>query len=182
MRTRIILSILLVTILFSGCKNKKSIDNLEVVSPVVVDESFKVVLNVIVKKDDDFALFYTEDGTVNFHKIKPIWQGVKGSESQQDVTFILPDDVYPTQFRFDLGLRKDQDNIVIEGVKMTKKGKTFEAYGTKFFEFFRVDETLCSVDLATGTITAILKDGSDTKTACIYPQQDILGPELNKLN
>ena len=51
MKTRIILSILLVTVFFTGCKNDKSIDSLEVVKPEVVDNSFKVILKVIVKKD-----------------------------------------------------------------------------------------------------------------------------------
>lgn len=180
MKTRIILSILLVTVFFTGCKNDKSIDSLEVVKPEVVDNSFKVILKVIVKKDDDFALFYTEDGTINFFDVKPIWQGVKGSENEQEVTFLLPEGVYPTQFRFDLGLKKDQDDIIMKGVKMIYKGKTFEAYGPKFFQYFRADENLCTADVATGTLKAIVKDGK-IKTACLYPQQDILGPELIKL-
>jgi hypothetical protein len=181
MKTRIILSILLVTVFFTGCKNDKSVDSLEVVKPEIVDNSFKVILKVIVKKDDDFALFYTEDGTINFFDVKPLWLGVKGSETEQDVTFTLPDGVYPTQFRFDMGLKKDQDDIVIKGVKMTYQGKVFDASGPRFFQFFRADENLCTADVATGTIKAILKEGSNVKTSSIYPQQDILGPELVKL-
>ena len=181
MKTRIILSILLVAVFFTGCKDDKSVDSLEVVKPEVADNTFKVTLKVIVKKDDDFSLFFTEDGSINFFDVKPIWQGVKGSDSEQDVTFTLPEGTYPTQFRFDLGLKKDQEDIVIKGVKMTYKGKSFEAFGTKFFQYFRADENLCTADVATGTIKAILKEGSNVKTASIYPQQDILGPELVKL-
>ena len=180
MKTRIILSILLVTVFLTGCKHDKSVDSLEVVKTEVVDSSFKVILKVIIKKDDDFALFFTEDGTINFFDVKPIWQGVKGSENAQDITFTLPEGAYPTQFRFDLGLKKDQDDIVMKGVKMTYKGKTFEAYGSKFFTYFRADENLCTADVTTGTIKAIVKDGK-VKTASLYPQQDILGPELIKL-
>lgn len=180
MKTRIILSILLVTVFFTGCKNDKSVDSLEVVTPELVDNSFKVTLKVIVKKNDDFALYFTEDGSVNFFDVKPIWQGVKGSESEQDITYTLPEGTYPTQFRFDLGLKKDQEDVVVKGVKMTYKGKSFEAFGTKFFQYFRADENQCTADVTTGVFKAVVKDG-ERKIPSIYPHQAILGPELVKL-
>jgi hypothetical protein len=171
---------LLITVFFTGCKDDKSVDSLDVVKPEVVDNSFKVTLKVIVKKNDDFALYFTEDGSINFFDVKPIWQGVKGSDSEQDVSFTLPEDAYPTQFRFDLGLKQDQEDIVIKGVKMTYQGKTFEANGARFFQFFRADENQCTADVATGTIKAVVKDGV-RKGPSLYPHQTILGPELLKL-
>lgn len=180
MKTRIILSILLVTVFFTGCKNDKSVDSLDVVKPEVVDNSFKIVLKAIIKKDDDVALYYTEDGTTNFYDVKPIWQGVKGSENEQEITYTLPADVYPTQIRFDLGLKKDQEDITVKGVRMTYLGKTFEAYGPKFWLFFRDDKNQCTVDINTGIVKAVVKDG-ERKMPSICPQQDVLGPELVKL-
>lgn len=180
MKTRIILPILLVTVFFTACKNDKSVDSLDVVKPEVVDNSFKIVLKAIVKKDDDIALYYTEDGTTNFFDVKPIWQGVKGSENEQEITYTLPADAYPTQIRFDLGLKKDQEDITVKGVKMTYKGKTFEAYGQKFWLFFRDDKNQCNANINTGVVTAVVKDG-ERKMPSICPQQDVLGPELVKL-
>jgi hypothetical protein len=180
MKTKIILSLLLVTVFFTGCKDDKSVESLDVIKPEVVDNSFKVTLKVIVKKNDDFALYFTEDGSTNFFDVKPIWQAVKGSETEQDITYTLPEEVYPTQFRFDLGMKQDQEDIVIKGVKMTYKGKTFEANGIKFFQFFRADENQCTADVNTGLIKAVVKDGQ-RKMPSIYPHQDILGPELIKL-
>ncbi len=180
MKTRIILSILFVATVFTGCKNDKSVDSLEVVKPEVVDNSFKVALRVIVKKDDDFALYFTEDGSTNFYSVKPMWQGVKGSENEQEVVYTLPEDVYPTQIRFDLGLKKDQEDITVKGVKMTYQGKTFEAYGPKFWLFFRDDLNQCKADINTGLVKAAVENG-ERKVPSICPQQDILGPELIKL-
>lgn len=181
MKTRIILSLLLITVFFTGCKDEKSIDNLETVTPEkIVDNGFKFTLKVIVKKDDDFALYYTEDGSIDFTKVQPIWQGVKGSENEQEITYTLPEDVYPTQFRIDLGMKQNQEDIIIKGVKMDYKGKTFQANGPQFFQFFRADENQCTADVATGTIKAVVKDGV-RKQPSIYPHQDILGPELTKL-
>ena len=89
MKTRIILSILLVTVFFAGCKKDNSVDSLEVVKPEVkaVDNSFKVTLNVTVKKDDTFSLYYSEDGSTDFTKIPPLWMVVKGNPAQQNVVF-----------------------------------------------------------------------------------------------
>jgi hypothetical protein len=179
MKTRIILSILLVTVFFIGCKNDKSVDSLDVVKPEVVDNSFKVALKVIVKKDDDFALYFTEDGSTNFFDVKPIWHGVKGSENGQEVVYTLPADVYPTQIRFDLGMKKDQEDITVKGVRMTYQGKTLEFYGPKFWLYFRDDKNQCNADISTGIVTAVIKDG-ERKVPSICPQQDVLGPELLK--
>ena len=112
---RKLFAILIVFTIFS-CKDEKSIDNLEVVKPeAVVDPNFKVTVNVIVKKDDDFCLFYTEDGTADF-KGDPIWTGVKGNESVQPIVYTLPKDIYPTQLRLDFGLKKDQEDIVFKSL------------------------------------------------------------------
>ena len=176
MKTRIILSILLVTVFFTGCKNDKSVDSLEVVTPEVVDNTFKVTLKVIVKKDDDFSLYFTEDGSINF-KDQPIWQGVKGSESLQDVVYVLPEGTYPTQLRLDFGLKQDQEDITLKSVKMEYKGKTREILGAELINFFRADDTKCTFDPSTGLIKAI----SQPKAPSLYPQEANLGPEIAKL-
>ena len=93
------------TILFS-CKNETPIDDLEVVTPEAAKVNlnfFKVTLNVIVKKDDDFALFYTTDGTTDF-KTAPIWQAIKGNSDVQEIKYNLPQNILPTQLRLDLSL------------------------------------------------------------------------------
>lgn len=176
MKTRIILSILLVTVFFTGCKNDKSVDSLEVVTPEVVDNTFKVTLKVIVKKDDDFSLYFTEDGTINF-KDEPIWQGVKGNESLQDVVYVLPEGVYPTQLRLDFGLKQDQEDITLKSVKMEYKGKTREILGAELINFFRADDNKCTFDSSTGLIKAI----GQPKARSLYPQETNLGPEIAKL-
>jgi hypothetical protein len=180
MKAKFVLLIVLFSSILIGCKDEKSVDNLEVVKHEVADDLFRVTLKVIVKKQDDFALFYTEDGSVNFFDVKPIWQGVKSSDVEQDVTFVLPQDVYPSQLRFDLGLKEDQEDIVLKGVKMTYKGNVFEAYGTEFFTYFRADENQCKIDPSSGLVTANVENGK-RKVPSIYPHQAILGQKLENL-
>ena len=181
MKTNIVIALVVLSTFILGCKNEKSIDDLEVVTPVALDNNFKVTIKVIAKVQDDFALYFTEDGSINFFDVKPIWQGVKASDSEQDVTFTLPDGVYPTQLRFDLGLKKNQEDIIIKGAKLSYKGKNFETSGPDFFNYFRADENQCTADISSGTIKAVVKDGV-RKGPSLYPIQDILGKKLLELS
>ncbi len=179
MKTRIILSVLLVTTLFTGCKNDKSVDSLDVVKPEAIDNSFKVTLDVIVKKDDDFSLFYTEDGSIDFKGV-PIWLGVKGSDGVQQVVYTLPQDVFPTELRLDFGMKKDQEDIVLRSVNLEYKGKKRTIAGSELGNFFRPDDSKCSFDPGTGIIKAVVQDGV-RKYPSLYPHEANLKPEIEKL-
>ena len=179
MRTKFfILAIVLVGI-FSSCKNEKSVDSLEVVQPEIIDNNFKVTLGVIVKKDDDFSLFYTEDGSIDF-KGEPLWIGVKGSDDLQQVVFNLPNDVFPTELRLDFGMKKDQEDIILKSVILEYKGNKKEIIGANLITFFRADENKCSFDPNTGLIKAVIKDGI-RQFPSLYPQEANLKPEIEKL-
>jgi hypothetical protein len=180
MKTKLIFGLLILTTLFVGCKNEKSVDDLEVKSNEVVDNTFKITLKAIVKKQDDFALFFTQDGSINFFAVKPMWQGVKASETEQDIVFTLPPDSYPTQIRFDLGLKADQGDVIIKGIKMTCKGKVFEANGPSFFTYFRAAEAQCTADASTGTVKSIVTKDGTRICPSLYPLE-ALKPELEKL-
>lgn len=171
--------ILIVFTIFS-CKDEKSIDSLEVVKPeAVIDNDFKITVNVIVKKDDDFCLFYTEDGTSDF-KNEPIWTGIKGSESVQPIVYTLPKEVFPTQLRLDFGLKKDQEDIVFKSIVLEYKGKNREISGSELVKFFRADEKTCKFDASTGIIKAAVKDGVRVYPS-LYPIEENLGAEIKKL-
>jgi hypothetical protein len=180
MKLKTLLIIGIISLFTIGCKNEKTSESLEVVAPETKDNIFRVTLKVIASKDDDFALFYTEDGSINFFDVKPVWQGVKGSETEQEVMFQLPDGVYPTQLRFDLGLNKDQSDIIIKGVKFSYNDKEFVANGAEFFNYFRADENQCTADPLTGVIKANVVNG-ERKGPSLYPHQDILGAKLPEL-
>jgi hypothetical protein len=176
MKTKLILLLLISITTFSSCKNDKSETKNNEDTSEVISNNFKVTLKLIIKKDDDFALFFTEDGSINF-KDDPIWHGVKGSESLQDVVFELPEGSYPTQLRMDLGIKKDQEDITLKSVKMEYKGKTREIVGAELINFFRADDSKCTFDPATGLIKAV----GPTKAPSLYPQEANLGPEIAKL-
>jgi hypothetical protein len=179
MKTKFITILLLITTIF-GCKDEKSVDNLEIVKPDVIDNSFKVTLDVIVKENDDFSLFYTEDGSTDFTKIEPIWISVKGSESSQKVIYSLPEDVIPTQLRLDFGINKNQKDIVLNNVSMNYKGKTKTIGCPNLVSFFRADDSKCTFDHVTGKIVAKIVDGK-IQYPSLYPHETVLQPEIEKL-
>lgn len=180
MKTKFIAVLVLLTAFISGCKDEKSVDNLDVVKSEVIDNSFKVTLDVIVKENDDFSLFYTEDGSTDFTKIKPIWMSVKGSETSQKVIYSLPEDVIPTQLRLDFGINKIQKDVVLNSVTMEFKGKSKTIGCPELVSFFRADENKCTFDHVTGLIKAKNIDGV-RQFPSLYPHEKALGAELEKL-
>jgi len=178
MKTRILSSILLLAVFLTGCKNEKPIDSLDVVKTEEAVKIFQITLDVTVKKNDDFALFYTEDGSINFTG-NPIWIGVKGSETSQKVVFNLPEDVIPTNLRLDFGISKDQEPMTINNFKMTYAGKTFEAPGATFFQYFRPNEECTQVDKVKALVIPVKKEGKYFGPS-FYPEI-ALSEEIGKL-
>ena len=178
MRTKIFIAAILLAGIFTSCKKEKSVDSLDVVKPEVVDNNFQVTLDIIVKKNDDFALFYTEDGTADF-KEAPIWIGVKGNEALQKVVFNLPKNTIPTHLRIDFGINKDQEPMTIINYKMTYAGKTFETPGASFFRYFRPNEECTQIDKEKGLIIPV-KKGEKYFGPSFYPEQ-LLCDEIVKL-
>ena len=179
MKTKVLSLLIVMAIVFTGCKNDKSVDSLEVKKAEVVDKTFKVTLKIIVKRDDDFSLFYTEDGSADF-KGEALWLGVKGSSDEQEVTFTLPEDVIPTQLRLDFGMKQDQEEIILKGFKFDYQGKTFEKSGPEMAVYFTPDLTKCTFDPATGIIKAVVKDGK-AQFPSLYPQVDAMKIALDNL-
>lgn len=178
MRNRILLAFILMSSIFIGCKNEKSVDQLDVVNPVVADNIFKVTIESIVKKDDDYSLYYTDGSSPDFKE--PLWTGVKGSENAQKTLFSIPDENFPSELRLDFGMKKDQEDIVLKSIVLEYNGKKREIIGAEIGTYFRADDNKCTFDPATGIIKALVKDGV-RQNPSLYPQEKVLNQEIDKL-
>ena len=178
MKTKSIL-VLLLAIIFVSCKNDTKENSKQEPTVESQENTFKVTVSAIAKKDDDFCLLYSEDGTIDF-KDGAVWQHLKGSENEQQVVFNLPKDAYPTQLRVDFGINKEQEDIVLKAIVLEYNGKKKEIHGDELRLLFRPDESKCTFDPLTGIIKAIVKDGQK-QSPSFYPQEANLGPELIKL-
>lgn len=179
MKTKFIAILLLITTIFS-CKNdsnneKSNVEN----NQTGVTKNVKITLNVVVKKDDNFQVYYTEKSSNDFNEKESVWVEVKGSENPQDVVFNIPEDVIPTMFRLDFGVNQKQEDIKLNGVNIEYLGKSFKTQIPLLANYFR-PEPSTSIDFKTGIIKAIIKDGKRQEPA-LYPHETVLQPEIEKL-
>lgn len=179
MKTKFITLFILMSFAFIGCKNEKSVDSLEVIKPESIDTTFKVTLEVLAKKDDNFQVYYTEASSEIFTEEKSVWVAVKGMETSQKVVLSLPKDVVPALVRLDFGLNKEQGDIVLSEVDLDYLGNKFVAKGAVIGNYFRpLDPT--KLDISTGIITATDKNGNRVEPV-LYPHEIPLGEEILKL-
>ena len=169
---------LLVTVFMFSCKNEPKTDEPKT-DVEVKSNAFKVTLNLLIKKNDTIHLYYTQDNTINFNEENSIWTAVGGKEVPQNVTFELPEDVYPTQFRFDLGVNKENEKIVLKGVTFNYLDKEFDINEKSIFNYFRVNTDNSNIDLTTSELSR--KDPKVGAGPCLYPLEVQLKTELDKL-
>jgi hypothetical protein len=134
-----------------------------------VNEFFSVEVEALASKSDDFAMYFSEDGTSNFKDINAVWHGIKGG-TEEVVPFILTEEKIPTHIRLDFGL-KNQDSVVVKNIKLDYFGNSLEIKGSDFFNYFIKDEQfITKTDGNKGTLTILSKEGV-YKTPYYYPTQ-----------
>jgi hypothetical protein len=177
MKTKFLTGILIAFALFS-C-NKEAKQKEADVKETPVAEVVKVTLDLTFTKDDSFHLFFTEDGTNNFAEENSVWIEVKGSPTSQKVVFTLPEATSPTQLRLDFGLNKEQGDITITNFHIDYFGKTFDAPGAAFFNFFGPNEAITKIDKEKGLIMPV-KDQAQYFGPSFY-SMPALNDELAKM-
>lgn len=181
MKIKILLGIILASTLFVGCKNDKTADGEKATAEAPKEEAienFRVTLNVVAKKGDDFQIYYIQNPSETFSEEKSLWFQLKGSDKPQDIVFNLPKDIVPSSVRLDFGLNKDQESITLNSVDMEFFDKKFSAKGIDLGKYFSPLEPT-KIDFATGVMTAIDKTGKKVEPA-LQPQET-LNQEIGKL-
>jgi hypothetical protein len=162
-----ILAILIISMSFVGCKDEKKAE--EEQAPKV-DNFFKATFDLVIKKDDDLHLYYTEDGTLNFNEKNSVWAHVKGSDAVQAVTFNLPEGAVPTHLRVDFGsgVNEQQSDVEIKTFTMNYFDKKVVANGLSFFDYFYINESNTAVDKGTSILKRL--DKKQNGGPMVYPQ------------
>jgi len=170
MKNKVLAIFILMLATVVGCKDEKSSG--------AEDNNFKITIESVVKKKDDYSLYYTDKTSPDFKEA--LWTGVEGSDSAQKTTFVIPNQAFPSEIRLDFGMNKDQEDIVLKSVLLECNGKKREFAGPELGTYFRADETKCTFDPATGTIKAVIKDGV-RQNPSLYPHDKVLKAEIEKL-
>ncbi len=165
-----IVIVLLISITFLQTSCKKGGETTEVKTPT--KQNFSVEILAQSSKKDDFAVYYTEDGTINFDSNKVLWHGVKPGVNEK-IVFDFPEEKLPTAIRLDFGMNKEQDSVVISKVKIAYLDENFEFNGSDFFNFFIQDKQFkVNTNTKNGTLT-LYKNGATYSTPYFYPRGEL---------
>jgi len=183
MKTKFLIIATIIALGMTSCKKESDAKKSEDTAPKVeVKQNFSVTLDVVAEKNDDFPLYYTEDGSIKFDGDHAVWTGVKGQAATQTVVLNLSEEIIPTHIRVDFGIKKgeEQGDVTLSKFKVSYYGKDFEFKGSDFMKYFIPNKDVqTEVDAANGTIK-FLKDPKGTFTHFYYPQQ-LLVDEIAKL-
>ena len=166
----------------TSCKKEEKKETDSAVEAPAVKENFVVELTASAAKKDDFAVYYTEDGTNNFDGKNAVWHGIAGDNKQETLVFDIPVAATPTNIRMDFGLNKDQETVEVYNIRLSFLGKDQNIKGSEFFNYFIKDENFkTELDSAKGTMR-IAKQGAEFKTPYFYPRQELIDAIKNLIN
>lgn len=168
MRNKFLIILFAAASVLVSCKKEKEET---VVENKNVKKYFNVEIEAAASKSDNFAMYFSEDGTVDFKGGNAVWCGIKGGNAFETLTFALSEEKLPTHMRLDFGLKTDQDSVVVKNVKVDYYGNEYQFKGSDFFQYFIEDKQFSTkIDAAKGTVTFLKKDGT-YKTPYYYPTQ-----------
>lgn len=179
MKKSVLLLVFAMSMTILSCKKEKTEDS-EAPKEEAITNAFQVVLDVVIKEDDEISLYYTTDGTVDFTKIPALAQKIKGSPTVQQISYNLPEGVKPTEFRIDFGYNPKQEDIYFNKITFKYLGKERAIACPEMIDFFRANDNYCIFDPVTGLIQAKTIDGKRYFPS-IYPHEKKVMPELQKL-
>ncbi len=174
MKSKIIIASLFLSVVLYSCKDTKKEEATITEKP----QTFDVTLNMVVKNDDNFQLYYTDESTLDFDDKKSFFVPVKGSENPQDIVFHFPEDVIPSNLRVDLGNNDKQAPMKFNSFKMSYYDKTFELKDSLVIVNFVIGDQL-KYDKKTGILTPNQGDAK-VYDPLLYPQSN-LKEEILKL-
>ena len=174
MKSRIVIASLFLSVFLYSCKDIKKEEATITEKP----ETFDVTLNMVVKNDDKFQLYYTDESTLDFDDKKSFFVPVKGSESPQDIVFNFPEDVIPSNLRVDLGSNAKQVPMKFNSFKMSYYDKYFVLNDSLVLVNFVIGDQL-QYDKKTGILTPN-QGQAEVYDPLLYPQSN-LKEEILKL-
>lgn len=139
MKTKFGIAIITLITLLTSCKQEQK-ETVTQEQPEEKIETFNVVTNVIIPKEDDLIVYYKDPSNEWFDEEHAVWVHVKGSDKEQEIIFALPEGVLPNNIRFDFSKNPDQEPVRILKIKISYLGKSFEVTEDKISDYFDYNE------------------------------------------
>ncbi|MDW5288996.1 hypothetical protein [Formosa sp. PL04] len=130
--------ILVLALMAFSCKDKP-VENKNIKS-IEMDSYLTVVINAKVLENDKFEVYFSEDILNQYHVEDKIEKHVIGDTEFQDISFQLPERIYPIKLRIDIGSSEVESPIEIRKITLstTAKSKSFE--GPELNTFFKTNK------------------------------------------
>lgn len=181
MRTKLLTAFFLLSLTFISCKND---DKKEVVSPIeaVKSNTFDVIVDLVIKKDDELILFYKGSSINYFDDKNTVYYGIKGKQEPQSVTFSIPEGVLPNDIRIDISSKKDQEPVKINSISLSFEGRIFKVDQKDLLKYFTPNEYI-AFDAASSVATFLPKGEQydpifNTKPAIYIELEKVRGVKL----
>ncbi|MFE3872328.1 hypothetical protein ACFX5F_13955 [Flavobacterium sp. ZS1P70] len=181
MKIKLTTAIFFFAIAFVSCKNE---DKKATAVPVeeVKANTFDVIVDLVIKKDDELILFYKDSSINYFDEKNTVYYGLKGKQEPQTITFSIPEGVLPNDIRFDISSKKDQSPIKINSIRLSFEGRTFRVDQKDLLKYFTPNEFI-TFDESSATATLISKGEKydpifNTKQAIYIELEKVRGVKL----
>ena len=173
MKKQVIFINLVLLTFFVSCKNKEEVPVVEEVKA----NTFDVIIDLKIQKDDELILFYKDPSIAYFDDKNTVYNGVKGKPESQIVTFSVPEGILPNDIRLDISSNKEQDPIIINSILLSFEGRVFKIEQKDILKYFTPNDFI-KFDEATGTVSFIKKgenyDPYFLTKETIYPQIEMV--------
>jgi len=173
MKTKLFFLNLLMLVSLISCKNKEEEQPVEEVKA----NTFDVIVDLDIKKDDELILFYKDASISYFDDKNTVYYGIKGKPESQKITFSVPEGILPNDIRFDVSSKKNQEPIKINSVTLSFEGRTFNIGQKDLLKYFTPNEFI-NFDETSGTATFI-KNGENYDP--FFLTKPTIYPELEKV-
>ncbi|MEO8254813.1 MAG: hypothetical protein ABI554_10560 [Flavobacterium sp.] len=174
MKTKLIIVSLFLSLVFVSCKEDKKKETPEVKKV----ETFDVILDAVVKKENMFILFYADAPGQWFAEERTVWLGVQGKNEAQTSILSLPEGVLPRNLSIHISSKPGQEPIKFNSIIFKYKNKSFVVNQANFNQYFTPNKYV-KFDQATFTATPIEVDG---KYDPFFDAKEALLPIIQKIS
>ena len=132
MKKYIVLTLLIIV----SCKNEPKA-NKDLTEKIKMDSYLTVVLKGIVAENDTFEVFFSEFFTEQYYPLDKVQVNVEGKQDEQEIVFKLPEKIYPTKLRIDIGSRGNETSIKINEITLSTGTKKITFKDSELLEYFK---------------------------------------------
>jgi hypothetical protein len=170
---KVLTGLCILILLVTGCKDDNNSTNLSKAG----GSNIEVELWAFSLVDTTVKMYFADGEDKSFTDENAVSKPVTGSSKIQQIIFELPDTLQAPQLRMDF---ETASPVTLKRFTVRYGSRSIDAYGTEVFRYFRPDLNTCKVDIETGVITPVSKDGK-LSAPSLYPHKAFFLHKMKQL-